>query len=430
TIWHYPTDRHPCWCAGPSPFTHHLRPPDGTPTSRSPRQKTPPAAGAEAGEAVEPSSTRAFRYQCTACRSRRTGPWHARTRSKSSSRHHSLPILQAGLQVPRAELGLLSFADARRVDYRGPVQQIPALRGVENAPMRDGPPGTRRLREQDGDLVCLDGRVVNGGVFPGSGVIGQLHSFIRVAHRFGEICAIRIRLSRGKTNIQLVRHAQRLATIQRIQNRRLRRIRQSHLLSTPRNCDFVQTRLRHLPRPDGHVLPARRVRACPHHHVYVQHALHTSGRLDECRPYHVLAQTHPRSQLAAAVDAADVPDDLILDLLVTVRRICRRRPYNHMDVDVHNFRPVEPDQLIFASCILYPHLHVAERLNARGNGIVDGLCNIAVGTTEDDDLYAFRGPSLVIKLHRRVLEHSRRTDPWRLQHRRPDAIDSGGSTGG
>src|SRR5690606_26150946 len=204
------------------------RPPDGIPTSRSPHRKTPPAAVGEAGEAGRWSSMYIFRYRCTACPSRRTGPWHARTRSKSSSRYHSLRILQAGLQVPRAELGLLSLADARRVDYRGPVKQIPALRGVENAPMRDGPPGTRRLREQDGDLVFLDGRVVNGGVFPGSGVIDQLHSFIRIADRFGEIRAIRIRLGRGKTNVQLVRHVQRLATIQRIQNRRFRRIRQSH----------------------------------------------------------------------------------------------------------------------------------------------------------------------------------------------------------
>src|SRR5690606_13343590 len=117
--------------------------------------------------------------------------------------------------------------------------------------------------------------------------------------------------------------------------------RQSHLLSTPRNCNFVQARLRHLPPPDEHVLPAHRVRACPHHHVYVQHALHTSGRLDECRPYHVFTQTHPRSLLAAAVNAADVPDDLILDLLVTVHRICRRRPYDDMDVNVHDLRPVE-----------------------------------------------------------------------------------------
>src|SRR5690606_31948570 len=44
------------------PITHHPRPPDGTPTSRSPHQKTPPAAVVEAGEAVRRSSMRTCRY--------------------------------------------------------------------------------------------------------------------------------------------------------------------------------------------------------------------------------------------------------------------------------------------------------------------------------------------------------------------------------
>src|SRR5690606_40593620 len=43
-------------------ITHHPRPPDGTPTSRSPHQKTPPAAVVEAGEAVRRSSMRTRRY--------------------------------------------------------------------------------------------------------------------------------------------------------------------------------------------------------------------------------------------------------------------------------------------------------------------------------------------------------------------------------
>src|SRR5690606_4690171 len=43
-------------------ITHHPRPPDGTPTSWSPHQKTPPAAVVEAGEAVRRSSMRTRRY--------------------------------------------------------------------------------------------------------------------------------------------------------------------------------------------------------------------------------------------------------------------------------------------------------------------------------------------------------------------------------